>query len=135
MKSHITRQHVKKQKAPEGAGIVETEEAAIAALDEWDRPRPREKVVEVENEEDATRTEDVIVIKDATGQEGTIEQAVERIKCLEEDLAAKEEVIKRLESELVTSKDLASIAESKAASLEVENEISKRKSVNLPELV
>ena len=56
MKSHITRQHVKKQKAPEGAGIVETEEAAIAALDEWDRPRTGEKVVEeeVEDEDDTT---------------------------------------------------------------------------------
>ena len=122
MKSHITKHHVKKQKAPEVAGVIETEEAALAALDEWDRPRPGEKEVVEEENVEASTTDDVIVINDATGQEGTLEQAVERIKCLEEDLAAKEEVIKRVESELVTARDLANIAEGKAASLEVDNE-------------
>ena len=49
-------------------------------------------------------------------------QAVERIKVLEEDLSVKEELIKKMESELETARELANIATAKEASLEDEKD-------------
>ena len=128
MKSHITKQHVKKNvpKSVEGvAETAETDAAALADLEQWDRPRDDE-VEELEEEVviggGDSQEMNVIVINDVTGQEGNLVQAVERIKCLEEDLAAKEEVVKKLETELETANDLGSIANAKVASMEVENE-------------
>ena len=60
------------------------------------------------------------MINDATLEEGTIGQAVERFKALEEDLSVKEDVIKKLETELHTAKDANSVATAEAASLEDE---------------
>ena len=109
MKSHITKQHVKKKTAV----VTETEEEALAALEEWNRPRAGDEALGEGGNTNATTTgaNEVIVINDTTGQEGNLEQAVKRIKCLEEDLAAKEEVIKKIDLELATAKDLADIAE------------------------
>ena len=61
--------------------------------------------------------ENVDVINAATGQEGNLEEAVERIKVLEEDIGVKEELIKKMETELETARDLAGIAVAKEASL------------------
>ena len=137
MKSHITRQHVKKQKATETVVVTETEEEALAALEEWNRPRPGEgdlgDVDKANANANDTPENDVIVINEATGQEGNLEQAVERIKCLEEDLAAKEEVIKKIESELITAKDLADIAEGTALQLKWRMRTSRHKSRNIQE--
>ena len=137
MKSHITRQHVKKQKATETVVVTKTEEEALAALEEWNRPRPGEgdlgDVDKANANANDTPENDVIVINEATGQEGNLEQAVERIKCLEEDLAAKEEVIKKIESELVTAKDLADIAEGTALQLKWRMRTLRHKSRNIQE--
>ena len=110
MKSHITRQHVKKTKNNDGAKPVETEEEALAALAEWDRPIEDENdKEEVEQDEEENHEEGVVpdtevaVINDTNGQEGNLEQAVARIKHLEEEGAAKEEVLKKMETELETA--------------------------------
>ena len=92
MTRQITKQHVKKKTAV----VTETEEEALAALEEWNRPRTGEETLGEGGNANATAANDVIVINDTTGQEGKLEQAVERIKCLEEDLTAKEEVIKKI---------------------------------------
>ena len=85
---------------------------------EWNRPPVEEAHVAGENSE--APPENVDVINAATGQEGNLEEAVERIKVLEEDIGVKEELIKKMETELETARDLASIAVAKEASLEEE---------------
>ena len=60
------------------------------------------------------------MIDAAYQQEGNLGQAVERIKVLEEDLSVKEELIKKMETELETARELANIATAKEASLEDE---------------
>ena len=128
MKSHITRQHVKKskEKNSQGEGVPEVEvlededdiEADMRLMAEWNRPPVEEAHVAGENSE--APPENVDVINAATGQEGNLEEAVERIKVLEEDIGVKEELIKKMETELETARDQASIAVAKEASLEEE---------------
>ena len=62
----------------------------------------------------------MVVINDTTGEEGSLGQAVERIKVLEEDLSVKEELVKKMEAELETARDIANIAVAKEALLEDE---------------
>ena len=121
VKSHITRQHVKKQTTTTAADDVnvnddddEPNADAVAALDQWDRPREGDEEVVGDKEKD----EEVVVIEESTGQEGNLVQAVERIKYLEELLSDKEKVMRTLETELETARDLANIADGKAASIE-----------------
>ena len=52
-------------------------------------------------------------------------QAVQRIKNLEEEVGVKEDVIKKLETDLDTARHIADIAKGKADSLEVQNEDNK----------
>ena len=113
VKSHITRQHVKKQAEKEKVTTDDDDltEADLAALEEWNRPRDQDANLVEEIEEGATAGgEEREVIDVTTGEEGNLVQAVERIKKLEEDLSAKEEVMKSMEIELATAKDLANIA-------------------------
>ena len=51
-----------------------------------------------------------MVINTVTKKLGSLPEAVDRIKILMEEHSVKEEVIKKLETELETSKDLLSIA-------------------------
>ena len=128
MKSHYTRQHTKKSGKEDSTKPAETEEEALAALEEWNRPPREDEDEEVDDEideeedlvESAAAQQEVVVINDSNGQEGNLEQAVARIKHLEEEGAAKEELLKKMETELETAKDLASIAEGQVASLEVD---------------
>ena len=79
------------------------------ALEEWNRPRDTEP----EKEAEETGTDVIVeteVINEATGEERSLGQAVERINILEEELSAKEEVMKAMETELTKAKDLANIA-------------------------
>ena len=124
VKSHITRQHVKKQPEKEKATTNDDDltEADLAALEEWNRPRDQDANLVEEVEEVATTGgEEREVIDVTTGEEGNLVQAVERIKKLEEDLSAKEEVMKSMEIELATAKDLANIAMATKESMETEN--------------
>jgi hypothetical protein len=139
MKSHITKIHVKKQvqktaERVEDEGeideIDEIDEADLAALEEWDRPRGSvvEDVDEEDDDEVSLSVENVVVvINDATGQEGNLVKAVERIKSLEEELGVKEEVLRKLETELETARDLAKIADGTVRSMQTENENLKTK--------
>ena len=87
-------------------------------VDEEDDEQDKEEA----EDKEVTPVEEVVVINDANGQEGNLEEAVARIKYLEEEGAAKEEVMKKMETELETAKDLASITEGQIASLEVDKE-------------
>ena len=122
IKSHMTQKHKPKiskkvqdteEDDPEGSV-----EADMLAMAQWDKPSTDEPSVEpvVEKEQ----TNEVVVIDDSTGQEGNLGQAVERIKALEEELSVKEEVIKKVESELETARDAATVATAESASLEDE---------------
>ena len=123
VKSHITRQHVKKQVEKEKTTVDDDDlsEADLAALEEWNRPGD----TEAEQEAEGSDTDDAVmekeVINEATGEEGSLGQAVERIKMLEEELSAKEEVMKAMQTELATAKDLANIATATKESMETEN--------------
>ena len=63
LKSHITRQHVKKTKKDDGAKPVETEEETLAALAEWDRPLEDEHDEE-EGEQDEEENHEEGVVTD-----------------------------------------------------------------------
>ena len=124
VKSHITRQHVKKQSEKEKTATEDDDLTAadLAALEEWNRPRGQD----VDPDEDVEvlgtiGVEEREVIDVATGEEGNLVQAVERIKMLGEDLSAKEEVMKTMETELATANDLANIATATKESIETEN--------------
>ena len=138
VKSHVTRQHVKKQTTTTAADDVnvnddddEPNAAALAALDRWDKPREDDEEGGGDKDEVVEKEDEVVVIDDATGQEGNLGKAVERIKYLEELLRDKEKVMKVVETELETARDLANIADGKAASLETENEHLKIDNENL----
>ena len=101
VKSHITRQHVKKQSDKEKTATEDDDLTAadLAALEEWNRPRGQEADPDKDVEVLGTiGVEEREVIDVATGEEGNLVQAVERIKMLEEDLSAKEEVMKTMET-------------------------------------
>ena len=125
MKSHITRQHVKKnkEKNSQGEDVVDEVldddiEADMRLMEEWNRPLADPAInLETRVEEVADERE---VINVATGQEGSLGEAVERIKVLEEDMSVKEELIKKMEAELETARDVASVAVAKEAALEDE---------------
>ena len=111
VKSHITRQHVKKQAKKEKVTTDDDDlsETDSLVLEEWNRPRDTEP----EKEAEETGTDVIVeteVINEATGEERSLGQAVERINILEEELSAKEEVMKAMETELTKAKDLANIA-------------------------
>ena len=124
VKSHITKIHNKK--APEvvvekPAEEIDTiTEKDLAGLARWDRPRSEPVVIETETEVD-TLAEDADVADEEAGQEGDIGQAIERIKKLEEELSVKEELIKKMETDLETAKDNAAVATAKVESLEADN--------------
>ena len=126
IKSHVTKKHKEKNTQGQGEGVPEAEvldndiEDDIRLMAEWDRP-----AIDTENLDDPENTvvgnvEEVEVINEATGQEGNLNQDVERIKVLEEDIGVKEELIKKMETELETAREMASIAVAKEASLEDE---------------
>ena len=80
MKSHITRQHVKKnkEKNSQGEGVPEVEvlededdiEADMILMAEWNRPSVEEATVANKNSE--APPENVEVINAVTGQEGNL---------------------------------------------------------------
>ena len=125
IKSHMTQKHKDNQHTTvvedEDVVLEDNVEADIRLMAEWNRPGEELEEVTPENEED----NEVAVINEANGQEGNLTQAVERIKVLEEDLCVKEELIKKMESELETARELANIATAKEASLEDEKVIIK----------
>ena len=57
MKSHYTRQHVKKAGKEDSAKPTETDEVALAALAEWDRPT-EDDIDEEDDEQDEEEAED-----------------------------------------------------------------------------
>ena len=63
-----------------------------------------------------------VVVNPETGQLGTLPEAVERIKIMLEDVEVKEDLIKKLETELETSKELANLANGEKESLKIDNE-------------
>ena len=67
-------------------------------------------------------TNNRLVIDKVTEQLGTLPEAVERINGLVEELGVKEELIRKLETELTTASDLANVANSKKEALKIENE-------------
>ena len=75
---------------------------------EWNRPHKEleEVTPEVTKEEDI----EVAVINEAFEKEGNLSQAVESIKVLEEDLSVKEDLFKKMKSELDTAGKLANVA-------------------------
>ena len=63
-----------------------------------------------------------MVINTVTKKLGSLPEAVDRIKILMEEHSVKEEVIKKLETELETSKDLLSIANAEKETTQIEHE-------------
>ena len=96
MKSHITKQHKSKtsQKSPEGGDAVLEDdiEADMRKMAEWDRPTEPSTTEETINENENDATKEVLVL----------------------------DLVKKLETELETAKDAASIAVAESASLEDE---------------
>ena len=122
IKGHVTKKH--KDKNTPGEGVTEAEvlddniEEDMRLMAEWNRPAAdTEDLVDPENPGDGN-VEEVVVINEAIGQEGNLGQAVGRIKVLEEDIGVNEELIKKMETELETAREMASIAVAKEASLE-----------------
>ena len=108
VKGHITRKHRDQMKD----GEPEEEEAADD-LDENDVARMELLNIEMRNQEgvvEETSSEEEVdtrmVINSDTEQLGSLPEAVERIKVLLEEQSVKEELIKKLETELDTSKIL-----------------------------
>ena len=68
-------------------------------------------------------TEDKVHENEAAVEQPTVEleQALERYKILEEDVWIKEDILKNLETQLNTSKEMARTAKGVADSLELEN--------------
>ena len=102
IKSHVTKKH--KDKNAQVEGVPEAEvldddiEEDMRLMAEWNRPDiDTENLDDPENPGDGN-VEEVEVINEATGQEGNIGQAVERIKVLEEDIGVKEELIKNIKN-------------------------------------
>ena len=128
IKSHMTQKHkAKDDQQTQGNEVVVLDdvldddvEEDMRLMAEWNRPDAEVKEVTPENEDIINKDTEVAVINEAIGQEGNLGQAVERRKVLEEDLSVKEELIKKMESELETARELANIATAKEASLEDE---------------
>ena len=123
MKTHMTQKHKERnipitQNTVGGEDLEDDIEAEMRDLAQWDRPPATTEDRTDENDDDSA--ENVVVIIDTTGEEGSLGQAVERIKVLEEDLGVKEELVKRMEAELETARDIANMAVAKEASLEDE---------------
>ena len=134
MKRHITTIHKDQTKVgepepetevPEDDMDVSLDETRLAQLqkDMEDAERVAEenadRVVE-ENHEDTADTR--LIIDNVTEQLGTLPEAVERIKGLVEEMGVKEEVIRKLETELTTARDLANIANSEKDAFAIEND-------------
>ena len=135
MKKHMTQKHKPKTVVkPQGGGEVVLDddiEADMRKMAQWDKPADTETLTDAENNTEVVP--EVAVINDATLEEGTIGQAVERFKALEEDLSVKEDVIKKLETELETAKDANSVATAEAASLEDEKSTLKTVNIGVPQ--
>ena len=121
-KKRMTKKHKPKtlQKPTEEAEVVLEDhiEADMREIAQWNREDNTTTARTAEDTPD--ESVEVAVINDGTLEEGTIKQAVERFKALEEDLSVKGDVIKRLETELDTSKEAAIVVTAEAASLEDE---------------
>ena len=113
IKQHITKHHITKLKTPEA-------DAGLLADNDDDNPFPeQEDLFERYGVNDVNldkSTEDVIegeVLEDEAAMERPtmeLEQALERIKILVEDLGIKEDIIKNLETKLITAKEMARTA-------------------------
>ena len=129
VKQHITKHHITKSKTPEaGQGsVVDDDEDDLFPEQEdlFERYGANEDVSLDESTEDVT--EDEVPEDEAAVVQPTmeLEQALERIKLLEEDVGIKEDIIKNLEAELITTKEMASTAKGVADSFEEENEKNK----------
>ena len=127
IKKHITQKHKDRnipitQNTVGGEDLEDDIEAEMRDLAQWDRPpaTTEDRTEDRTDENDDDLTENVVVINDTTGEEGSLGQAIERIKVLEEDLSVKEELVKKMEAELETARDIANVAVAKEASLEDE---------------
>ena len=125
VKSHITRKH--KDQIKDGEIVAEDANDDLTELDE---ARMEALELEMRNQEEGVRDTEAIpeaddtrmVINTDTQQLGSLPEAVERIKVLVEEKGVKEELIKRLETELETSKDLLDIANGEKEQTKIENE-------------
>ena len=82
----------------------------------------RNQEVAVENTTIGEEADGRMVINTDTEQLGSLPEAVERIKVLVEEHSVKEEVIKKLETELETSKDLLNIANAEKETIKIKHE-------------
>ena len=125
VKSHIIRKH--KDQIKDGEIVAEDADDDLTELDE---ARMEALELEMRNQEEGVRDTEAIpeaddtrmVINTDTQQLGSLPEAVERIKVLVEEKGVKEELIKRLETELETSKDLLDIANGEKEQTKIENE-------------
>ena len=128
-KQHITRDHIKKPKTPESdAGLLVDDDKDDPFLEGeadglFERYGVNEDLSLDESTEDVTDDpEDDDIEKEPVMN---LDQALERIKTLEEDVGIKEDLLKNIETELAASKEMATVAMGTAESLRVDNETSK----------
>ena len=129
VKGHITRLHKEqvKEKVPEEETVddylhdVSMDEERIEQLSK--EMEQAEKDVEKPAEKPAEEVDPRMIIDDEIERLGTLPEAVDRIKSLVEDVGIKEVLIKKLETELETARDLANIAAGEKESLKIENEL------------
>ena len=144
VKSHITRSHKEEIKEKEAEESME-DDIQDVSLDEERVEELRRQMEHAEKDdentsamENPTTTDAVdsrLVIDSETGQLGTLPEAVERIKCLLEDVDVKENIIKKLETELETSKELANLANGEKESLKMDNEKKAKEVLNYKKLL
>ena len=128
IKQHITKHHINKLKTPEADGGFVANDDDDDLFPEQEDLFERYGVNDVnldESIEEGTQgevPEDEAAVEQPTME---LEQALERVKILEEDVGIKEDIIKNLETELITAKEMARTAKGVADSLEDENEKNK----------
>ena len=139
VKSHITRTHNKKAAEVVAEKTADDDDAIteedLAGLDRWDRPRP-DDTEPVENDADNSTEK---VVDETDGEEVNLGEAIERIKKLEEEMSIKEELMKKMETDLEKTKDDAQVYKVKVESLEAANlvqmnEVTKFKRISLNQM-